>query len=137
MEQSAFEAVMIGVNVFVFIIALTAGILLMTNVLNMVDYANRNAIVGMNGTLAESVGTVFERKYTGTELLTYYRKSLEGNNNIVYYVRQSEGGNKLTIEKFVKDTNNFSTYNNKEFLLEYLGKEGNKDAYVFSLVVEE
>ena len=38
MEQNAYEALFIGVNVFVFIIALTAAILLMTNLINMVNY---------------------------------------------------------------------------------------------------
>ncbi|MBQ8044292.1 MAG: hypothetical protein IJ272_09160 [Clostridia bacterium] len=77
MEQSAFEAVMTGVNVFVFIIALSAGILLMSNVIDMVNFANERAIVGMNGTLAENVGIVDERIYTGAQMLTYYRKQLE------------------------------------------------------------
>jgi len=74
MEQSAFEAVMIGVNTFVFIVALSAGILLMSSVIDMVNFANERAIVGMNGTLAENVGVVNERIYTGAQILTYHRK---------------------------------------------------------------
>lgn len=77
MEQSAYEAVIIGVNAFVFIVALSAGILLMTSVLDMVNFANERAIVGMNGTLAESVGIVNERIYTGSQMLTYNRKQQE------------------------------------------------------------
>lgn len=74
MEQSAFEAVMTGVNVFVFIVALSAGILLMSSVIDMVNFANDRAIVGMNGTLAENVGVVNERVYTGAQMLNYYRE---------------------------------------------------------------
>ena len=77
MEQSAFEALMIGVYVFIFIAALTAGVLLMSNIIDMVNFANQQAIVGMNGTLAETVGVVDERLYTGAQLVTYYRKQIE------------------------------------------------------------
>ena len=58
MEQNAYEALFIGVNVFIFIIALTAGIMLMTTLFNMINYANNAAIVGMKGSLAEGVGKV-------------------------------------------------------------------------------
>ena len=77
MEHSAYEAIMIGVNVFVFIAALSAGILLMSSIIDMVNFANEQAVVGMNGSLAESVGVVTERVYTGAQMLSYYRREIE------------------------------------------------------------
>ena len=137
MEQSAYEALMIGVSVFVFIIALSAAVLLMSNVLDMVNFANEQAIVGMNGTLAETVGIVNERIYTGSQLLSFYEKSLNNKTNTSEFkVKLSERGQEKTIENFV-NTEVLIGYLNKEFVLEYKGKINKKDTYVFSLKEEE
>lgn len=136
MEQSALDAIMIGVNVFIFIIALTAGVLLMSNIIDMVNFANDQAIVGMNGTLAETVGLVTERTYTGAQMLRYYREKVE-NEKFAYdfKVKLSENGQEYSIEKFVQ-TINISTYLNKEFTLGYKEKKEDKYTYVFSLKKE-
>ena len=126
MEQSAFEAIMIGVNVFVFIAALTAGVLLMTNIIDMVNFANDNAVVGMNGTLAESVGNVNERIYTGAELLSYYRKEQTGLNFLV----SSELSKEIPLTTFIKEVS-VSNYLNKRFMLQYKGDIEGKETYVF------
>ena len=140
MEQSAFEAVMIGVNAFVFIIALSAGILLMSNVIDMVNFANERAIVGMNGTIAESVGVVEERIYTGAQMLTYYREQLEqqekyeqveGRNlDYIYKVKLEELGAEQSLANYIQ-SEPLNNYYNKQFILQYKGKENNKDTYVF------
>ncbi len=75
MEQSASEAIMIGIYVFIFAIALSAGVTLMTSILDMVEIMNEPYIVGMNGTLAESIGEDHERLYTGPEIRHYGSKS--------------------------------------------------------------
>ena len=135
MEQSAFEAIIIGVNVFVFIVALTSGILLMSNILDMVNFANDQAIVGMNGTLAESVGEVTERTYTGAQLLKYYEKTLDGDkSSYIFRVKLDKLGQEYAIASFIK---NISQYLNEKFELEYRGLEGEKYTYVFSLVNEQ
>lgn len=136
MEQSAFEAVMIGVNVFVFIIALTVAVLLMTNLLDMVDYANNQAVVGMNGTVAESVGVVTERTYTGEQLLTYYRRVKNETNvdKYSFYINTDS-----TIEKKLQsfiENNSINSYANMKFELQYKGKIDNKETYVFVKVSE-
>lgn len=147
MEQSAFEAIMIGVNVFVFVAALSAGILLMSNVLDMVNFANDQAIVGMNGSLAESVGVVTERIYTGAQLLNYYRDEVElekfeeaGNSltvtsNYIFTVKTSASGHERTLKNFIQSSDSVTHLNNN-FILEYKGMQGEQYAYVFSLIQE-
>lgn len=136
MEQSAFEAIMLGVNVFVFIIALTAGVLLMSNVIDMVNFANDQAIVGMNGTLAQTVGVVTERTYTGMQMLKYYQETQkQDNNSYNFKVKLVKNGQARSIEKFIQ-SESVSTYLTKEFILEYEGMENQKHTYVFSLVKE-
>ena len=136
MEQSTFEAVMIGVNAFVFIIALTAGILLMSSVVDMVNFANERAIVGMNGTVAESVGVVEDRIYTGAQMLTYYREKVERLEqerqelNYEFGVKLSELGTERKLSEFIQNEP-LKNYYNKQFILQYKGKESGKDTYVF------
>ena len=133
MEQSAFEALMIGVNVFVFIIALTAAVLLMSNVIDMVNFANEQAIVGMNGTLAETVGVVTERTYTGAQMLSYYNETIKDEEfKYNFKVKLSKNGQEKSIQDFIK-TEVITNYLNKEFTLEYKGVKNKKDTYVFSL----
>lgn len=133
MEQSAFEALMIGVNVFVFIIALTAAVLLMSNVIDMVNFANEQAIVGMNGTLAETVGVVTERTYTGVQMLSYYNETIKDEEfKYNFKVKLSKNGQEKSIKDFIK-TEVITNYLNKEFTLEYKGVKNKKDTYVFSL----
>lgn len=138
MEQSAFEAFMIGVNVFVFVAALSAGILLMSNIIDMVNFANNQAIVGMNGTLAESVGEVTERVYTGAQMLNYYKKTLDTENSAitpleyVFKVRLDKLGQEDSLENYIQDET-INNYINKEFMLEYKGREQDKYVYVFTL----
>ena len=151
MEHSAFEAIMIGVNVFIFIMALTAGVLLMSNIIDMVNFANNQAIVGMNGTLAETVGIVNERTYTVAQMLRYYRETIknievteeidvQGNiqpiekdkNTYIFKVKLSENGQERSIKSFMQNEN-ISAYLNEEFTLEYKGLEQDKYVYVFSL----
>ena len=138
MEQSAYEAIMIGVNVFVFIAALSAGILLMSSITDMVNFANAQAIVGMNGTLAESVGIVTERTYTGAQMLNYYRDQIKSqtsdttisDNN--FYVKLSKLGQEKTLKSFI-ESEALTSYINKEFVLVYKGKVNDKNTYVFTL----
>jgi len=136
MEHSAYEAIMIGVNVTIFIIALSAAVILMANVLDMVNYANESAKVGMNGTLAESVGVVEDRVYTGEKLLTYYRKQNEINeqgesqSNYDFKVKLRPDGAETSLKTFV-EAMKLQVYLNQEFILEYKGEISGKHTYVF------
>ena len=134
MEESAFEAVMTGVNVFVFIVALTAGITLMSTVIDMVNYANYNASVGMNGSLAENVGYIEDRTYTAAEVLTYYRKQ---DDKVKYFVsiddETSEVTHTVTLTSFIT-SNVYSTYAQNKFRLIYNGIVEDKDSYTFYMI---
>ena len=147
MEQSAFEAVMIGVNVFVFIMALTAGVLLMSNIIDMVNFANDQAIIGMNGTLAENVGEVTERTYTGVQMLKYCEEKLKADETeldetrqqvegpYIFKIKLSESGQEDELQDYIK-ANKVSEYLSQKFKLEYKGLEREKYVYVFSRVNE-
>lgn len=142
MEQSAFEALMIGVYVFVFIIALTAGILLMSNVIDMVNYANDQAVVGMNGTLAETVGVVSERVYTGAQLVTYYREQEEKialekeESKYSFYVTLGDVQGEKSLKNFIEQ-NSVLGFLNEKFVLTYKGESGGKEIYLFVRYQEE
>ena len=137
MEQSAFEALMIGVNVFIFIMALTAGVLLMSNIIDMVNFANDQAIVGMNGTLAETVGVVTERTYTGTQMLRYYKETTQSDKNpYSFKVKLSQNGQERSIESFIQNET-MAKYLSHEFTLEYKGIENEKYTYVFSKIIKK
>lgn len=138
MENSAFEALMIGVNVFVFIIALSAAILLMSNVIDMVNFANAQAVVGMNGTIAEEIGIVNERIYKGSKMLTYYREQIErielekSESQYDFKVKLDKLGQEKDLKAYI-ETESIKNYLNKDFLLQYKGKIGDKYTYVFTL----
>ena len=137
MEQSAFEAVMLGVNVFIFIIALTAAILLLTTVLDMVNFANNKAIIGMNGTLAEQVGVVHERTYTGAQVLTYYRKEKENKaTEYSFRIKLSETSNEESLAHYIENKT-INNYLNETFVLNYKEKANGKHIYVFTLKSQE
>ena len=125
MENTTYEAVMIGVSVFVFIIALSAGVILMTSILNMVEYANQTAIKGMNGTIAESIGEVETRIYTGEQVLAYYNKN---SQKYLLTIKLSKDGDEKKLSNVI---NQKSDYIKKQFELQYKGNIEGKDAYIF------
>ena len=134
MEQSAFEALMIGVNVFVFIIALSAGMVLMTSVLDMAEYANENAMTGMNGSLADSVGEVYERTYSGEQLLSYYRRAVEGGQpKYDFNIKLSNIGTERPLKSYVESESIYN-YMDSKFELQYKGVVNNKETYIFVLI---
>lgn len=113
MEQSAFEAVMTGVNVFILVLALTAGVALMVNVIQMVDYANNAASVGMNGTIAEEIGIVDERTYTASQVLSIYNNSEKNLNkglNITVKINNTTNTLKGYVENGILKLNWNKTY---------------------------
>ena len=136
MEQSTFEALRVGVSAFVFIAALTAGILLMSSILDLVNFANEQAIVGMNGSLAETVGIVTERVYSGRQILTYYKEEVQAiqqnkqPSEYVFFVRLSDLNQDKELANFIKEEV-ITNYLDEEFILEYRGLSGNKYEYVF------
>lgn len=132
MEQSAFDAAMIGVYVFVFIIALTAAIALMSNVLDMANYANENAKIGMNGSIAQNIGVVSQRIYTGEQLLAFYGRLNEDVTNSKYdfKVKNSDIGSEYSLKSYIEQETIYS-YMDSKFELQYKGDVAGKATYVF------
>lgn len=130
MEKSAYEALMLGVNLFIFVVALTAGIMLMGSILDMVNYANENAKIGMNGTLAETVGVVQDRVYSGEQVLAYYRKIINEGSESKYSfkIKFSDSDEPKKLENSIE-----TKWLDRNFELQYEGKTGDKDTYVFVL----
>ena len=134
MENSAYEALMIGVYVFVFIIALTSSIALMTNILDMADYANKVVVSGTGETIEENENIVYERLYSGEQVLAYYGRMKEDKMADKYNFRIKFS--KLEAERDLTSYINseaITNYIHDEFELTYKGVLGGKETYVFVL----
>lgn len=133
MEQSAFEAVITGVNSFIFALSLTFGIMLMTNVLGMVNAAN-DTTMASEGSLIDSMGIVEERIIKGSDLLTYYRKSEASSYK--YYVKRLNQTNLIDLKQYV-ETQLIDSYISAKFKIIYNGQEQLDDStyetYVFEM----
>lgn len=139
MESSAERALEIGVNLFVFIIALSSALILMTNVLNMSELANSIIKDTSGSTLMELYGETTERVYSGDEMLAivseYTSDTTKINERIILKVDDGGLAGARNITKdylFTVDELN-SSYN-----LIYGGIETdietnlNKEVYIFS-----
>ncbi|MBR5227883.1 MAG: hypothetical protein IKV94_04510 [Clostridia bacterium] len=148
MESPASEALIIGMNVFVFVIALTCGVMLMTTVLNMSEVANDIIKDTSTSSLLELYGEGEERLYTGDELLALYQKYTAGTviaatggtvpggfntaglqNKYTFYIkREGYGAENLENTEITEEDLK------KNFKLEYQGEEDSKLKYLFSEV---
>lgn len=138
MESSAERAIEIGVNVFVFIIALTCSLMLMTNVLNMSELASTIIKDNGNSTLMELYGETNERIYSGDEVLAIISEYVSNSNKIkdkiILKINRSGVITNVTEAKL-----NISEFNTS-FNLTYLGIEKDeefnieKKVYLFSEV---
>jgi len=89
----------------------------------------------MNGTIAESIGEVNEQIYTGSQLLTYYRKIENEEPEDLDYEIKITTTNYVTpqpLSSFIKN-NDICAYIDKEFVLEYRGKTNDKHTYVLAM----
>ena len=129
MENSAYEALMIGLNITVFIVALTISINLMMNVREMSEKANE-VITKENGSLVEIQGNGTPdagipgisdelntyRIYSGADLLSYYK---DDKYRIRVELHSGEYSLDYTIESFDR-----RSIIRKNFILEYIGIGG-------------
>lgn len=134
MESSSEQALLIGVSVFILIIALTCAIMLMVTVLNISNAANSNIKTGTDSSLMTLYGGTNERVYSGEQVLAvleeYNSPTTNMRENIV--LKLVAGGK--TFEDINKDFVEESfdiTKVNSNYHLNYEGKSGSKDVYIF------
>ncbi len=82
MENSAYEALITGVNVSIFIIATTIAILLFTTVIDLSDLANTSVKKGESGSVIVDGAQIENRIVTGSELLGYYTNYEKNKTNM-------------------------------------------------------
>lgn len=141
MESSAERALEIGLNVFVFIIALTCSLLLMTNVLKISELASTIIKDTGNSTLMELYGETNERIYSGNEMFAIISEYISDTNNIKSKIilRLNSNG----VEKDIINPNITVSEFNDSYTLKYMGMEEDisdnlyKKVYVFSKVQVE
>ena len=129
MDDSALEALMTGVYVLIFIVALSIAIMLMNTVLDAVTVANdmvKDPTPG--GTMSESQEEYYENIIRGEDLLKYVDKLNEFTELDRDYVIKID--NKEIRDYFT--INNISTIIGKQYKYKYEGKLGNKYIINFS-----
>lgn len=77
MENAGIEALIIGVNVLIFVAALSVAIMLMVNVLDMSNTANDIIKSNNKGSLVETKDVDYTKVISGQELLKYYTKNID------------------------------------------------------------
>lgn len=123
MENSGVEALIIGVNILIFVAALSIAIMLMINVLNMSNTANDIIKLNNKGSLVETKNVDYTKVISGQELLKYYTKNIE---NVL--VEDAFGQNTLT--NHISTTSNLRSILTKKYKI---GMEeiGGIDTFVF------
>lgn len=77
MENAGIEALIIGVNVLIFVAALSVAIMLMVNVLDMSNTANDIIKSNNKGSLVETKDVEYIKVISGQELLKYHTKNIK------------------------------------------------------------
>lgn len=126
MENSAYEALIIALNTFVFAVALTAGMVLMNSINEMVEYTKINIESEVGGNLIKEYGNEQERTFTGAEVLSYYGQKVNGKLEGVT-IKVRAGGAETDIKTFGEGAG--MGYLNKTFILECRGANN----YLFRL----
>lgn len=131
MENSGYEALIIGVNVFIFLIALSIAIFLMNSTMDMSEKANK-IIKDENTTMLE-VTEDKDRIITGEEL--------------IYYINNEDIMNKYelcfnsSVTPLINHINHavamgsLKTIMNNNYRIEYGGISGHKLRYIFYIVI--
>lgn len=132
MESSSEQALLIGVNILILIIALTSAIMLMTTVLDMSELANTTIKTKVDSTLMNLYGNTTERIYTGEQVLAIIEEYFSPTTNIdeKYIlmvngtsVAGTEGTKEITFTKDMLD----NTYH-----LKYIGKDSDQQKGIYN-----
>lgn len=135
MESSSEQALLIGVNVFILIIALTCAIMLMVTVLNISNAANTVIKTTTSSSLMTLYGGTNERIYTGEQVIATIEEYNSPTTNMAdrMVLKLKVGNKETTIDK------NYGSYDkdtlNAKYHLKYYGKESDKDVYVFEKIM--
>lgn len=135
MESSGEQALIIGVNVFILVIALTCAIMLMTTVLSMSTAANTTIKTTMNSSLMTLYGGTNERVYTGEQVLAILEEYLSPTSNVKDKYLIKIGGVIMN-----EETSEVTFFTKKMLDANYsLGydKQGSKIVYIFEEIEEE
>ena len=100
MDNSAYEALMIGVNTFIFIVALTAGIMLMDKINDLVEFTKQETSVASAGSLIETYGETAERTFTGAEVYALYGQAKNGELPTGMKITVNLSGSKVNITNY-------------------------------------
>ena len=133
MESSGEQALLIGVNVFILIIALTCAIMLMSTVLNISNAANTVIKTNTTSSLMPLYGETNERIYTGEQVLAeiaeYNSPTANSRNKMILKLKigdkYEEVGNVVAFTKDRLDS---------DYHLRYDGKSGEKYVYIFEKI---
>ncbi len=141
MESSAEQALILGINLFILIIALTCAIMLMTTVLDMSNAANTTIKTTMNSSLMTLYGGTNERIYTGEQLLALVSEYLSPTNDMKnkYDIYIDGESLETRVENNENNNLNFSSATlNSSYSLKYYGKEDSglkRDIYKFEKII--
>ena len=100
MDNSAHEALMIGVNTFIFIVALTAGIMLMGKINDLVEFTKQETSAPSAGSLIETYGETVERTFTGAEVYALYGQAKKGELPTGMKITVNISGSTYSIDKY-------------------------------------
>lgn len=138
MENSAYEALITGVNVTIFIVATTIGIMLFTTVLDLSDLANKDVIKATTGSIMIDGQQVEKRIVTGTELLAYYtnyeknKAAMQNAKDILKVI----DGTTQNLSEYIENGKITQSLANKNFelYLESVDAITNQETYVFKFL---
>lgn len=133
MESSGEQALLIGVNLFILIIALTCAIMLMTTVLNMSTAANTSIKTTVDSSLMTLYGGTNERVYTGEQVLAVIEEYLSPTSNMkAKYVLKVDGT--IITDNYIKNKRFTKSMLDSTYHLNYVGKEMDKYIYSFEKI---
>ena len=115
MEKTAYDAFITGINILIFVLALTITINLMVSVRKMSDTAN-DIMKNDFGSMVETEDDT-DRILTGQELL-YYAKDLDLNGKYKFYYNNTS----TSLETYI-NTNHINTILNYKYSLSYVDEK--------------
>ncbi len=135
MENSAYEALITGVNATIFIVATTIAIMLFTTVLDLSDLANNDVInkpagsVMVGGAQTVNDKNIETRIITGTELLGYY-------TNYTKNILKVIDGSTKSLSEYIEAGYITQEFANKNFklYLESVDHTTGEETYVFEKI---
>lgn len=132
MESSANEALIIGVNLSIFIIATTIAIMLLTTVMDLSDLANESVITTTTGSVTVDGASVGKRVVTGSELMGYYTNYINKGDALKIWLSATTSQD---LGDYLRDQQIKASFLRKQFELTLSGVDNNgKETYLFKAI---